>query len=110
MVLLLMRTSSCSPAVSKLRCPFVAGLVIETDADGGKRCTGVRVWDGHQLVTASATREVALSAGSIGSAQILQLSGIGPAQLLQQHGGNASAAARALGISRSTFYRRLRQG
>ncbi|WP_144373351.1 sigma-54-dependent Fis family transcriptional regulator [Vogesella urethralis] len=28
--------------------------------------------------------------------------------LLQQHGGNASAAARALGISRSTFYRRLR--
>lgn len=31
-------------------------------------------------------------------------------QLLQQHGGNASAAARALGISRSTFYRRLRQG
>lgn len=31
------------------------------------------------------------------------------AQLLQQHGGNASAAARALGISRSTFYRRLRQ-
>ncbi|WP_369793042.1 sigma-54-dependent Fis family transcriptional regulator [Vogesella sp. EB] len=32
------------------------------------------------------------------------------AQLLQQHGGNASAAARALGISRSTFYRRLRQG
>ena len=32
------------------------------------------------------------------------------AALLQQHGGNASAAARALGISRSTFYRRLRQG
>jgi len=30
--------------------------------------------------------------------------------LLQQHGGNASAAARALGISRSTFYRRLREG
>lgn len=30
--------------------------------------------------------------------------------LLQQHGGNASAAARALGISRSTFYRRLRDG
>lgn len=29
--------------------------------------------------------------------------------LLQQHGGNASAAARALGISRSTFYRRLRE-
>ena len=58
----------------------------ETDADGGKRCTGVRVWDGHQLVTASATREVALSAGSIGSAQILQLSGIGAGKDLKQVG------------------------
>ena len=64
----------------------VAGLVIETDADGGKRCTGVKVWDGQQLVTATAMREVALSAGSIGSAQILQLSGIGVAQSLKQNG------------------------
>ena len=64
----------------------VAGLVIEQDADGGKRCSGVKVWDGHQMVTASATREVALSAGSIGSAHILQLSGIGPAQELASHG------------------------
>ena len=64
----------------------VARLVIETDADGGKRCTGVKVWDGHQLVTATATREVALSAGSIGSAQILQLSGIGASNSLKQNG------------------------
>jgi len=64
----------------------VARLVIETDADGGKRCTGVKVWDGHQLVTATATREVALSAGSIGSAQILQLSGVGAANSLKQNG------------------------
>jgi choline dehydrogenase len=64
----------------------VARLVIETDTDGGKRCTGVKVWDGHQLVTATATREVALSAGSIGSAQILQLSGIGAADSLKQNG------------------------
>ena len=64
----------------------VARLVIETDTDGGKRCTGVKVWDGHQLVTATATREVALSAGSIGSAQILQLSGIGAANSLKQNG------------------------
>ncbi|TDR71090.1 sigma-54-dependent Fis family transcriptional regulator [Paludibacterium purpuratum] len=32
------------------------------------------------------------------------------ASLLAQFGGNASAAARALGISRSTLYRKLRQG
>jgi len=64
----------------------VAGLVLEVDADGAKRCTGVKVWDGHQLVTATATREVALSAGSIGSAQILQLSGIGNPHLLKPVG------------------------
>ena len=38
------------------------------------------------MVSATATHEVILSAGSIGSPQILQLSGIGPAPLLQQHG------------------------
>jgi len=64
----------------------VSRLVIEAQPDGTKRCTGVQVWDGHELVTASAAREVILSAGSIGSPQILQLSGIGPAALLQRHG------------------------
>ncbi|RYY51656.1 MAG: choline dehydrogenase, partial [Comamonadaceae bacterium] len=64
----------------------VTRLLVETAADGGKRCTGVEVWDGHQLVTAHASQEVVLCAGSIGSPQILQLSGIGPAELLRQHG------------------------
>jgi len=64
----------------------VARLVIETQADGVKRCTGVQVWDGREMVTATATREVVLSAGSIGSPQILQLSGIGPGNCLRQHG------------------------
>jgi len=64
----------------------VAGLQIENDADGMKRCKGVKVWDGHQLITASATREVLLSAGSIGSAHILQLSGIGNSSHLNEHG------------------------
>jgi choline dehydrogenase len=60
----------------------VAKLLIETPADGTKRCTGAQVWTGQEMVTVHATREVILSAGSIGSAQILQLSGIGPAALL----------------------------
>lgn len=64
----------------------VTKLIVETQPDGSRRCTGVQVWDGREMVIAHATREVVLCAGSIGSPQILQLSGIGPAELLRQHG------------------------
>ncbi|MBA3774719.1 MAG: GMC family oxidoreductase N-terminal domain-containing protein [Ramlibacter sp.] len=64
----------------------VARLVIEEQADGARRCTGAQVWAENELVTVTAAREVLLCAGSVGSPQILQLSGIGPAPLLQQYG------------------------
>ncbi len=63
----------------------VARLELEKQVDGSQRCTGVQVWSGQDMVSVTATREVILSAGSIGSPQILQLSGLGPAALLQQH-------------------------
>ena len=64
----------------------VTQLIVEQQPDGSQRCTGVQVWDGHEMVIAHATREVVLCGGAIGSPQILQLSGIGPAALSQQHG------------------------
>ena len=64
----------------------VRQLRIDKQADGSARCTGVDVWTGSELVQAVATREVLLCAGSIGSPQLLQLSGVGPADLLQRHG------------------------
>ncbi|MDT8990589.1 GMC family oxidoreductase N-terminal domain-containing protein [Curvibacter sp. APW13] len=67
----------------------VAKLVLEEATDGSERplrCTGVQVWDGSELVTATARSEVLLCAGAVGSPQILQLSGLGPQDLLQQHG------------------------
>ena len=63
----------------------VRRLLIER-GDAGLRCTGVELVRGGQALTLRAAREVVLSAGSIGSPQILQLSGIGPAELLRQHG------------------------
>ena len=64
----------------------VAKLQFETRPDGSLRCSGVEVWANHEMITATATTEVILSAGSIGSPQILQLSGVGPGALLQRHG------------------------
>ncbi len=52
----------------------------------GKRVLGVEFFQGNEEVFAGANRETILSTGSIGSPQILQLSGIGPGALLQQHG------------------------
>ena len=62
----------------------VSRLVIEQQADGSRRCTGAEVWTGTERVTVTAQREVLLCAGSIGSPQILQLSGIGPGPLLRE--------------------------
>jgi choline dehydrogenase len=64
----------------------VSRLLFEAGGDDGCYATGIEVWDGKEKVRAHARCEVILCAGSIGSPQILQLSGIGPADLLRQHG------------------------
>ncbi|TDD45859.1 choline dehydrogenase [Nonomuraea terrae] len=50
------------------------------------RCTGIEYSINGDLRSARAEHEVILSAGSIGSAQLLMLSGIGPAAHLREHG------------------------
>ena len=64
----------------------VERLLFERDADGEPRCTGCSVLRGGERLRLRAARELVLSAGSIGSVQLLQLSGIGPGELLRQHG------------------------
>ena len=64
----------------------VARLNFAHTPEGGKRCTGVQVWDGHGMVTATARCEVLLAAGAIGSPQLLQLSGVGEPALMQEMG------------------------
>ncbi|MCZ4316604.1 GMC family oxidoreductase N-terminal domain-containing protein [Comamonadaceae bacterium G21597-S1] len=60
-------------------------LVFDTDASGQPRCTGVMLRRHGQRLTVKAATEVILSAGAIGSPQLLQCSGIGPAELLKRH-------------------------
>jgi choline dehydrogenase len=52
----------------------------------GKRAIGIEMFAKGRRVTASARAEVILSAGTIGSPHLLQLSGVGPPALLKEHG------------------------
>lgn len=67
-------------------------LVVETHAMTekilfeGKRATGLRYSKDGQVFKAMANKEVVLATGSVGSPQILQLSGIGPAETLKAAG------------------------
>ena len=58
--------------------------IVKTDT--GLHCRGVEFTGGGQQWFAESVHETILTAGAIGSPQILQLSGVGPADLLQQHG------------------------
>ena len=52
----------------------------------GRRAVGVTFNRAGQTITVRARKAVVLTAGSVNSQQLLQLSGIGPGSLLQRHG------------------------
>ncbi|MFQ6163392.1 GMC family oxidoreductase [Sinorhizobium meliloti] len=64
----------------------VERLILETEGSDRKRCVGVMLQRQGRSAQVRARREVILSAGAIGSPQILQLSGIGPGTLLKRQG------------------------
>jgi choline dehydrogenase len=78
---------------------LVERVAIET-RDGVKRATGVIArFANAGAETLHARREVLLAAGSIGSPQILQLSGVGPADLLRRHGIEVAADVPGVGAN-----------
>ncbi|MCC8932488.1 GMC family oxidoreductase [Rhizobium sp. 'Codium 1'] len=81
-----LRPAKGRPNLSVWTQSHVERLILETSGSGRKRCAGVVVQRQGRSVQVRARREVILSAGAIGSPQLLQLSGIGPAGLLKQHG------------------------
>jgi choline dehydrogenase len=78
----------------------VARLLIER-GPAGLRCTGAQVWNGREMQQPRLAPggELVLAAGSIGSPQILQLSGIGPAELLRGHGIDVLADMPGIGAN-----------
>jgi len=74
------------PAMARANLTVLTNVHVKKLRLEGRRVLGVEFFQGHDEVFAAARRETILAAGSIGSPQLLQLSGIGPGALLQQHG------------------------
>lgn len=80
-----LKPASTRPNLTMMTGSHVERLIMEHGA-AGPVCRGVAFTGGGTAWTAQARREVLLTAGAVGSPQILQLSGIGPGALLQRHG------------------------
>lgn len=74
------------PAASRPNLRIVTGAHVERIVLDGSRAVGVRYRVGGRSEEVRAEREVVLSAGAIGSPQLLMLSGIGPAAHLREVG------------------------
>ena len=74
------------PVLDRPNLKLETGVLVEKVLFEGKRATGVRFRQNGQIVEARAKGEVILSAGAVGSPQILQLSGVGAADWLTEHG------------------------
>jgi choline dehydrogenase len=74
------------PALRRPNLDVVTDAPVHRILVGGGRCTGVEYRVGTEVVTAACTREVVLTAGVVGSAQLLLLSGIGPRAHLREVG------------------------
>jgi choline dehydrogenase len=74
------------PVLGRSNLRLETGCLVEAVVLDGARAAGVR-WRQHGVVRSARCRgEVILAAGSIGSVQLLELSGIGPSALLQRFG------------------------
>jgi choline dehydrogenase len=73
------------PVLNRTNLRLETGVLVEKVVIEDGRAVGVRFRQDGRLVEARTKGEVILSAGAVGSPQILQLSGIGPAEWLAEH-------------------------
>jgi len=83
-----MSTARCylDPIRNRQNLQIETGALTEALVLDGKRCTGVRYSIGGDVREAAVTREVIISAGTINSPQLLELSGIGQPERLRDLG------------------------
>jgi choline dehydrogenase-like flavoprotein len=74
------------PVLGRPNLRLETGVLVERLVFESKRCVGVQFRQDGRLVEARAKGEIILSAGAVGSPQILQLSGVGPADWLTELG------------------------
>ena len=74
------------PVLHRPNLRLETNVLVEKILFEGTRAVGVRFRQGDRVVEARTAGEVILSAGSIGSTQLLQLSGIGPEEWLRDLG------------------------
>jgi choline dehydrogenase len=60
-------------------------LLYDRQSSGSVRCVGARIQRAREQIAVTARQEVILSAGAVGTPQILQLSGIGEAAILHKY-------------------------
>jgi len=76
-----------TPALARENLDFMPNATVERLAIADRRCTGIEFRSGDGLPTfAAAAAEVVVTAGAIGSPQLLMLSGIGPQEHLRAVG------------------------
>jgi choline dehydrogenase len=85
------------PVLSRPNLTVVTGAQVRRLIIENGRCRGVEYTAGSQTVQAGAAFEVVLTAGTIGSAQLLMTSGIGPASDLRDLGIDVVADAPGVG-------------
>jgi choline dehydrogenase-like flavoprotein len=74
------------PVLNRQNLRLETGCLVEKVEFDGKRAVGVRWKQNDETKTAKAKGEIILSAGSLGSTQIMLLSGVGPAKQIQNFG------------------------
>jgi choline dehydrogenase len=101
-----MSTAVCylDPARSRPNLTIQPNALTECLLLEGERCVGVRYTTGGQQREARATKETIVSAGSINSPQLLELSGIGQPDLLQALGIEVRHALKGVGENLRDHY------